>query len=331
MQEVLSRMARYARSPVPILILGETGTGKELCARTIWELQGKDRAFVALNCAAILETLIDSELFGHERGAFTGAVQSRSGLLTQAHGGILFLDEISEMSQTTQAKLLRAIETGFFRPVGGERERRSEFRLLAATHVNLEQMVAQKRFRNDLLHRLGAVRIQMPPLRDHMEDLPVLVQHFLALYRTRNQGEGPTEVSDEALDFLMKTRWPGNVRQLRNVIEAAAASAGDRAVVTVEDVLEFFPTGEPELARVRAFPTLEEAVERAEARVILEALRRTRGSRKKAAQLLNVSEATFHRKLGALRAAGRLPALADKRTAERDQGDESSPTAEPPA
>lgn len=309
MREVRERLEQFAPSSVPILIQGETGTGKDVCAHAIREIYGPDRPFVALNCAAIPEALLESELFGHVRGAFTGAFQTREGLIAQADGGILFLDEIAEMSLATEAKMLRAIETGEYRPVGGDRDRGSEFRMLAATSTELGRLVKQKRFREDLFHRLGAVRITMPPLRERMEDVPVLAEQFLAGYRVRNVERGPDGLTEEAVALLKTARWPGNVRQLRNVVEAAAAKAGPGARIEAADIFEFLPTGEPELARSTRFPTLAEAVGRAEARVILEALRRTDGNRSEAADMLGVSEATLYRKLATLRSAGRLPAL----------------------
>jgi transcriptional regulator with PAS, ATPase and Fis domain len=309
MRRVRERIQQFARTPLPLLILGETGAGKDLCAHAIWDLVGHHRPFVSLNCAAIPEALMESELFGHLRGAFTGALRRRFGLVAQAHTGIIFLDEIAELSLRTQAKLLQVIETGAYRPVGGDRDHRSELRILAASSANLDRLVLQKRFRPDLLHRLGAVRIELPPLRERLEDVPMLVAQFLEGYRSHNEGVGPMTITEEALEVLTRARWPGNVRQLRNVVEAAAAKAGKASAVGGEHLLEFLPTGEPELAAMKRLPTLHEAVRRAEARAILEALRRSGGSRKGAAELLRVSEATLYRRLEILRREGRLPPL----------------------
>ena len=309
MERVRERIERFAASPVPILILGETGTGKDLCAHLIYEKTGRG-PFVAVNCAAIPETLIDSELFGHEKGAFTGAVRDRAGLVALADGGTLFLDELGELSLPTQAKLLRAIETGEYRPVGSERVLRSRFRVIAAARPDLDRLVESQRFRADLLHRLGSVRIVMPPLRERMEDIPALAGTFLRGYRERNEGTGPTELSDEALRLLQGATWPGNVRQLRNVMEAAAASAGSDAPVEASDVAEFLPlwTVNPP-AMASDFPTLAERLRWTEERALLEALDRARGSRKEATRLLGISEAGFYRKLSALRSEGRFPSL----------------------
>lgn len=307
MREVQDEVRRFAGSPVPILILGETGTGKEVCAHAIWELSGSDRPFVALNCAALPVELMESELFGHARGAFTGAVQAREGLMARANGGVLFLDELAEMSLPVQAKLLRAIESGEFRPVGSDRERRSELRLLGASSAKIDHLVRQGRFRPELLHRLGAVRIRLPPLRERLEDLALLTQEFLLRFRERTRVESPVRISDETLGLLSGARWPGNVRQLRNVVEAAAALAGEALLLEEAHVAPFLPVGEPELAAGGRLPTLPEAVRRAETRVVLEALRRTDGNRREAARLLGVGEATLYRKLRTLRDRGHLP------------------------
>lgn len=310
MQAVYERIERFARSSVPILITGETGSGKELVAHAVWEETGTTTPFVAMNCAAIPDNLVDSELFGHERGAFTGALRGRAGMVARASGGILFLDEIAEMLAGTQAKLLRTLETGEYRPVGSDQTRRAQFRLLAASHANLDQLVARRRFRADLFHRLGAVRIEVPPLRERLEDVPLLVRHFLSEFREKNQGAGPTDAEEEALSHLRRSRWPGNVRQLRNVVEAAAASAAAAGAPRLRMVhlLEFVGTASVDLSPEHQPTSLDDGVKRAEARLILQALRRTGGNRKEAAALLRVSETTLHRKLNDMRREGRLPA-----------------------
>ena len=322
MQEVYGRIQRFGPSPVPILVLGETGTGKDLCAHALWEADGRRGPFVPVNCAAIPETLIDSELFGHEHGAFTGATRTRGGLIAQADRGILFLDELAELSLATQAKLLRTIETGEYRPVGSDRTLRSRFRVIAATRPDIDRLVKQHRFRPDLLHRLGAVRIHMPPLRARVEDIPVLVNAFLAGYRERNRGRGPTSATQEALELLRGAAWPGNVRQLRNVVEAAAASAGTNPRIEPTDVLDFLPlwtvvpTEDDE-----PFLSLSARVLWAEERAVLEALARAKGNRREAARLLDISVATLYRKLGTLRRDGRFPSLlpeVDSQTGESD-------------
>ena len=309
MQAVYERVERFARSTLPILITGETGTGKELVAEAICAEAGRSSGFVAMNCAAIPDNLVDSELFGHERGAFTGALRGRAGMVARASGGVLFLDEIAELLPGTQAKLLRTLETGEYRPVGSDQTRRAHFRLLAASHADLSRLVARNRFRADLYHRLGAVRIHLPALRERREDVALLVHHFLDGFRSRAETARPTDVEDDVEWFLRGYRWPGNVRQLRNVIEAAAASAGVSGDSTLRmvHVAEFLPPC-VELETDPDPPGLQEGVKRAEARLILGALRRTRGSRKDAAHLLGISETTLHRKLNDMQADGRLPA-----------------------
>jgi len=297
MQRAFRRIEDLAESPVPLLILGETGTGKDLCARAVAEIAGMERAFLTLNCAALGHSLVDSELFGHRRGAFTGAVRDHTGLLQQAHGGILFLDEIAELPLSTQAKLLRAVESGRFRPVGGEAYRISEFRLIAATNAELEQRVERGAFRADLYHRLGAARIRLPPLRDRGEDIKRLARHFLEQTQVRSETPCPGSFSAAALELLATYTWPGNVRQLKNVVEAAAALARGHAEIDrreLQGLLTAAPTG------ARHTPPdldLTEVVRRAELEAIRAALVRTGGHRGKAAALLGISRATLYRRL----------------------------------
>jgi len=302
MRQVFERIERFARSPVPVLILGETGTGKDMAARAIGQIAGPHRPFVALNCAAIPETLIESELFGHERGAFTGAIRRRTGIIAQANGGILFLDEIGELPVHTQAKLLRVIETGEYRPIGGERVLHSRFRVIAATNRDVDQLVARERFRLDLLHRLGAARVVMPMLSEHLEDLPALAEEFLRQFRGGNGGAGPTRLTAGALHILRSADWPGNVRQLRNVIEAAASTVSGE-VIEEEHIAEIVQMNLPQ-ARERVAPaSLAETLRQTEAMAIRHALQQAGGDWRKAAALLRISRATLYRKLKVLNGA----------------------------
>jgi DNA-binding NtrC family response regulator len=300
MRQVFERIERFARSPIPVLILGETGTGKDMAARAIRQIAGPDRPFVALNCAAIPETLIESELFGHERGAFTGAVRQHTGIIAQADGGILFLDEIAELPVHTQAKLLRVVETGEYRRVGGEKILRSDFRLIAATSTNLDERAAQGRFRLDLLYRLGSARLVLPPLRERKEDIDPLAKALLLRYREMNGGAGPSQFSSSARDLLHRCDWPGNVRQLRNVIEASAAIT-QGATVHAPQLAEFIGRGMADAPEAGLVPRLAEVVRRAEAQAIEQALRAAAGNRSRAADLLGIAEATLYRKLRPLR------------------------------
>jgi two-component system, NtrC family, response regulator AtoC len=296
MQRVREQLARFARSPVPVLIVGETGTGKELCAAAIAQLSGR-QPYVPVNCATFPDGLAESELFGHERGAFTGAVRTHTGVVALADGGVLFLDELSELPLAMQAKLLRTLESGEYRRVGSNHSLRSDFRILAATSGDLEQAIAKGRLRPDLLHRLGAVRVALPPLRQRLEDIPLLAEDFLRRYRQRCE-ICPLRIAPEACAALMQSEWPGNVRQLRNVIEGASAVASNEEIIRLPHVLQFVvplasgPTG------ADGIPSLAQARKIAERRAILEALGQVGGNRERAAKLLRISQATLYRKLG---------------------------------
>ena len=220
MRDVLDLVRRVADSPVPVLLLGETGTGKGLIARAIHaESSRASEPFVAVNCAAIPETLLESELFGHVKGAFTGASADRVGLFAQAQHGTLFLDEIAELSAPLQAKLLHVLETGQVRAVGSDRERRVDARVIAATHRDLRRRVADNAFREDLLYRLDVVSIEIPALRARRSDLPHLIEHFLPRALSRNTRSSPLHFSRAAMDALTSYAWPGNVRELEHLIE----------------------------------------------------------------------------------------------------------------
>ena len=216
---VLQKIAVYGRADAPVLVTGETGTGKELVARALHVESPRARSpFLALNCSAVGEDLFESELFGHERGSFTGAHASHRGRFERAEGGTLFLDEVGDMPLRVQAKLLRVLEDGTYERVGGEREMRSDVRVVAATNRPLERGVEERWFREDLFHRLAVLRIHVPPLRERREDVAVLVAHFLALFNAR-YGKGVRRLSPEAMHLLDEYPWPGNVRELRNVLE----------------------------------------------------------------------------------------------------------------
>jgi DNA-binding NtrC family response regulator len=217
MQVVCMEIGRVAAKPVTVLIRGETGTGKELIARAVYQHSARAKApFIAINCAAIPENLLESELFGHERGAFTGADQRRIGRFEQANKGTLFLDEIGDLPPSTQVKLLRVLQQQTFQRVGGAEAIAVDVRVLAATHRNLEAMIREGKFREDLFHRLNVVCLQLPPLRERREDIPLLVQHFFRKYAGDFGVEIPT-VSADAVAGLQADSWPGNVRELENV------------------------------------------------------------------------------------------------------------------
>src|SRR5947209_1906478 len=221
MREVYKAIGRVAGQSVPVLITGESGTGKELVARAVYQHGPRARApFLALNCAAIPEHLLESELFGHEKGAFTGADHQRIGKFEQCSGGTIFLDEIGDMSPLTQAKVLRVLQEHRFERVGGNETVHADVRVVAATNRNLEQLVATGRFRSDLYYRLNVFTIRLPPLRERLDDLPLLVGHFLHRFG-REFGKAVHSAAPEALDLLRRHPWPGNVRELQSVVKQA--------------------------------------------------------------------------------------------------------------
>lgn len=231
LQDVFKIVGRVARTDAPVLVSGESGTGKELVANAIHEYSPRSKnTVIAINCGAIPENLLESELFGHEKGSFTGAMSRRAGLFEQCDGGTLFLDEIGDMPTSVQVKLLRVLQDGSFTRVGGHDPQQSDVRIVAATNKNLAEEVAYGRFREDLFYRLNVVEIHLPPLRARPEDIPLLAEHFLRLTIKRN-GIPPLHLSDEALDYLKNHRWPGNVRELENTMARACALASNEILL----------------------------------------------------------------------------------------------------
>jgi len=271
-----------------VLLLGESGTGKELVARAIhWHSARRDRPFVAVNCAAIPETLLESELFGHEKGAFTGADRKRRGLFTEAQGGTLLLDEIAEMPLPLQVKLLRALQDHVIRPVGGNEEIRLDLRLVSATNRDLATVVRQGKFREDLYYRLAVIPIRIPSLRERPEDIPLLAGHFLERVAAA-LGKPLDSFGEDALKWLLQHRWPGNVRELENVVERAATLARG-PLITLDDLhIELVSLESPE-AGIR--PTLAEV----ESQYIRRILQETKGDKRAAARILGVSVRTLQR------------------------------------
>jgi DNA-binding NtrC family response regulator len=292
MREVLEMAARVAPLDTTVLVCGESGTGKEFIVRTIHEQSERaERPFVSVNCAALPESLLESELFGHVRGAFTGAVRDKTGLFELASAGTLFLDEIGEMAPTIQAKLLRALQEGEIRRVGGERNIRVSPRVIAATNRDLKAAVARGSFREDLYFRLGAFVIEVPPLRERREEIPALVHQFLraAARRMKKDVRG---VSSEAMALLMRHRWPGNVRELENTIQRAVILAHGTTVSVRElpPELRERPAAEGPSADSLDLAEHERAV-------IERALRRFGGNRKRAAKALDISTVTLWRRM----------------------------------
>ncbi len=230
MREVFRKISLYGASDAAVIITGETGAGKELVAQALHEESDRhDKPFAALNCTALSEQLLESELFGHERGAFTGAVREHRGYFERADGGTLFLDEIGDMPLHTQSKLLRVLEDGRVQRVGGEKGRLVDVRVIGATNVPLEQAVREKRFRADLYHRLAVLRIHLPPLRERTEDIPLLAELFLQQFNAK-YGKGVQRLTPEAVRLLQSYLWPGNVRELRNVLERVVVESEAEAI-----------------------------------------------------------------------------------------------------
>ena len=303
MRKIYHVIEQAAPTPASVLIHGESGTGKELVAQTIHQLSPRvHQPFVPLNCAAIPDTLLESELFGHEKGAFTGAINRRAGAFELAHKGTLFLDEIAEMTPITQAKLLRVLQERNFRPLGGNREQSVDIRVIAATNVNPGDAVKNGKLREDLYYRLNVFAIELPPLRQRKEDLPLLIQSFLAEFNQRNN-KHVSALDPAAMRILEQYNWPGNVRELRNVIERAVILSSGEFVD--QKHLPPLVTESPDIVK----PTLSLApgttVEEAERRLILMTLEHTRDNKTRAAEILGISLKTLHNKLNKLR--GRVP------------------------
>jgi two-component system, NtrC family, response regulator HydG len=292
-REVLGRIVRIAPTDAIVLITGESGTGKELVAKAIHANSKRaERPFVPVNCAAITETLLESELFGHAKGSFTGAVSARKGLFEEADGGTFFFDEIAETPVTFQAKLLRAIQENEVRRVGENKAIRVNVRVIAATNQDLLTEVAEKRFRQDLYYRLNVARFQLPPLRERREDIADLLHYFLEKY-SRKMGARP-KLHDNVLESLMHYDFPGNIRELEHMIEQAVALV-QNGVITADDIL---PT--PLSARGpmgSSGRALADVVDGAERAAIEGALRESEGSRERAAELLGISPTTLWRKM----------------------------------
>lgn len=293
-REVYSLALRVAESAASILLLGESGTGKELIAGAIhYASPLRDKRFLALNCAALAESLLESQLFGHVKGAFTGAVQARKGLLEEADGGTLFLDEVGDLSPALQVKLLRVLEAGEFIPVGAIREKRVEVRFLAATNKDLENEVAAGRFREDLFYRLNVISLQLPPLRERLEDVEPLAEQFLAQSR-RKLGSGARAITTEALLALRAYHWPGNVRELRNVIERGAILAKGERITSNDLPLKIHSPPTDRAMTEKGGPLTLRDAERLQVELILG---RTQWNKSQAARILDISRPTLDRKI----------------------------------
>lgn len=292
MRSLLEMVQRVAASNAPVLILGETGTGKGLIARAIHQSSPRtDHPFLVINCSAFQDQLLESELFGHERGAFTGAISAKPGLFEVADGGTVFLDEVAEMSPAMQAKLLQVLDTGELRRVGGTRLRRVDTRIFGATNKDLEQEFRAGRFREDLFFRLNVVTLAVPPLRDRKEDIPRLVEHFLDRFRL--PGQQPKSLSSEALQFFVGHAWPGNVRELANTIERLVLLVPG-TIIEPEDLP---PNIRPSVDLPPQEGDVPLPLTEVERLSILRALRYTGGKKAPAARLLGIDVKTLTHKI----------------------------------
>jgi two-component system, NtrC family, response regulator PilR len=303
MREIFDLIEKVAKTPSTVLIHGESGTGKELIARAIhFNSPRAERRFLSINCGALPENLLESELFGHERGAFTGAVRDKSGLFQEAHGGTLFLDEIGEMSPAMQVKLLRALQERVVRKVGSTTEDAVDARIIAATNRDLREAIAQGTFREDLFYRINVIPIELPPLRQRREDIPLLVEHFARKYCSET-GLEPKRFSMEAIKALESHDWPGNVRELENAVERTIALCNSEVVTTKELPLPL--RSHTRAADTIALPEdgldLEEFLDGVRGQLMTEALDRCNGVQTQAAELLGMSFRSFRyyaKKLG---------------------------------
>jgi two-component system NtrC family response regulator len=287
MHEIIERAERVAQTKSTVLITGETGTGKELVARAIHNRSAqRDMPLIKVNCAAIPEALLESELFGHVRGAFTGAANAKKGKFALADGGTIFLDEIGTMSPALQAKLLRVLQEREFEPLGSERTERIDVRVIAATNRDLRQMVAESRFQEDLFYRLNVIPIDLPPLRERRDDIPALVEHFVRKHAQRT-GRPIDRIDDGVVQALQQYEWPGNVRELENTIERAVVLAPG-TVITADSVsvLGGAPTQNNSLPSLR----LRQNIEWVEKETIRRALESSKGVKKDAAELMGISQ-----------------------------------------
>jgi two-component system response regulator HydG len=304
MTSLLETVAQVAPSEATVLITGDSGTGKELIAGALhFNSHRKDGPFIKLNCAAITETLLESELFGHEKGAFTGAERRKDGRFSQAHGGSLFLDEVSEMALTMQVKLLRVLQEREFTRVGGENTIQVDVRIMAATNKNLPELIRKGAFREDLYYRLNVVGLEIPPLKKRREDIPLLAQHFLEMFAAKNQ-KGIKGYTPRAMDLLIRYDWPGNVRELMNAVERAVVlsqanflSEKDFTIIRGSEVNP--SESAPDSADTQIMMDGVTPLEEVEKTTILNTLEASGGNKSEAARRLGITRKTLHKKLKA--------------------------------
>ncbi len=306
MQKIFSRLEAVAQTGSTVLITGETGTGKELLARTIHaNSPRKNKPFVAINCGAFPETLLESELFGYKKGAFTGADRDKPGRFALAEGGTLFLDEIGEISQAMQVRLLRVLQERTYEPLGSVGPVKTNVRIICATHRDLEEMVREGTFRQDLFYRIHVIELELPPLRKRREDIPFLAETFIARFNLL-MNRKVSGVSSSTLKALCRFHWPGNIRELENVIERSMVFCKGN-MIELEDLPDELTRGDFSANGSADASSMEETVKTSEIQAIHAALAKTGGNRRKAAELLDIHPSTFYRKLKNLRLELTLP------------------------
>lgn len=293
MLSAIRLIEKVSASEAPVLVLGETGTGKELAASAIhYGSRRSGKGLIIQNCAALSESLLESELFGHVRGAFSGAVRDKQGLFELADGGTFFLDELGEMGLSLQAKLLRVLQDGTFFPVGGTKQKKVDVRIIAATHRDLEKMIAEGKFREDLYYRLNVVSVKLPPLRERLEDIPRLAQHFLKSASERHR-RGALELSSGAMKALRDYAWPGNIRELQNEMERLVILAGDESTAESEHLSSKISLRPKMMAGMPAAANLKDAVGALERAMIEEALKAAGGNKSEASKKLGISRSNL--------------------------------------
>jgi len=304
-KKILEQIDIVARTDLPVLIVGESGTGKELIAEAIhYNSDRNDGPFIRVNCSAIPETLFESTLFGHEKGAFTNAMRTFKGMFEEANGGTFLLDEISEIPITMQAKLLRVLQEGKITRVGSTREIPIDVRIIATTNQDMRQLVKKGKFREDLFFRLNVFPIHVPPLRERIEDVPLLVEHFMKKYCEKYNSRIEKEIDDDALEFLMRYDWPGNIRQLENVIKRAILLSAEESVIKRKHF--HIELDEIDRKQTKDFDFVMSIAEM-ERKLIFTALRKTKNNRTHAAKLLGISVRTLRNKLNEYKKLGLIP------------------------
>jgi transcriptional regulator with PAS, ATPase and Fis domain len=305
MAELFDQLNLIANSRATVFIQGASGTGKELVARALhFNSPRRDKPFIKINCAALPEGLIESELFGHEKGAFTGAIKTTKGKFELANGGTLLLDEISEMNHLLQAKLLRVLQEREFEKIGDSRTIHIDVRIVATTNRNIQKYISEERFREDLFFRLNVIPITLPTLAERREDIPLLVEYFLTRY-AQEHGRNVSAISEEAMNYLVNQDWPGNVRELENAVERAIVLCQDKTLQLFHFLMDKTPVSAKGLAASAAAESLPLLpLAEIEKRLILKALESNNNNRTRAAELLGISIRTLRNKLREYRAAG---------------------------